>query len=1026
MNSDDIPPEREAPQDRETVPEAFRRRARERPGAIALIRGDRRVTYRELDAESDRLAARLAGIGAGRGAVVMSRLERGVESVVSFLGIMKAGAVYLPVEYDTPGARAGLLARQAGCAAVVTRDAALPEEVRALPQVPATGDAPAAPPTVRAPAPGDLAYLVSTSGSTGEPKAVQVEHRSLAHLSAVAADAYGIGPDDRVLQFGALSFDTSIEQMAVALVSGAALILPDTAWAPSEMPVRLAEHGATVMDLTPVYWRRVLDALEAGVPAPPSLRLAIVGGEAVPADDCMRSLRLLSGVRLVNAYGLTETTITTCVKTITGADLRPGGAAPVGRALPGTEVRVLGPGLRPVAPGETGEVCIGGAGVARGYAGRPEQTAERFVRDPDAAPGSAARLYRTGDLGRVNADGDLEITGRADRQVKIRGFRVEPGEVEAALGACAPVEAGAVRTVERGGRTVLAAYYTPAPGAPGADGAESALRAELGRTLPAHMVPEVFVRLGALPLHASGKIDRARLPEPGAPASAPATAQAPAGEGAGGFERGMARLWSQVLGVEEVGPDSDFFALGGDSILAFELTAKVRAAFSVPITQVRPLIRVLLREPTLRAFADAVRRARAGTLDGGPRLTEEEFEAEAELGVEVRADPQGPAPRRRDPQEILLTGATGFLGAHLLRELLNTTGARVHCLVRADGEEHALERIRANARAYFPDDLEAPGVAERIVPLPGDLAEPRLGLSEEDFDRLARTVDAVRHPGGEVNFVYPYSRLRAANVEGTREIVRLAARHRNIPVFYVSTMAVVSGFGTAGVRHVTEETPLAHPDHLSVGYVESKWVAERMLQHAAQAGLPVAVFRAADISGDTVSGAWNTATEMCAVKRFIVDTGKSPVAELPLDYTPADRYAAALAHIARTVPPRGEVYHLTNPGKANISLLAERLRAHGHRVDEVPWEEWIEELVGLAVDRPGHPMAPFVPLFVDRCATGEMSVAEMYLETTFPVFTRNNVEKALQGSGIAVPPVDGPMLDSYIAHLTSIGFLGGE
>ncbi|WP_017556277.1 non-ribosomal peptide synthetase [Nocardiopsis baichengensis] len=1007
----------------------FRRRARAHPDAVALVHGRRQVSYRELDAASDDLAVRLAAAGAGRGAVAMVRLERGVDSVTAFLGALKAGAVYLPVEYGTPDARLELLARESGCAAVVAAEGApaLPAGLGHLPRV--TVGAAAEPPPAGAqnpgpaPCPGDLAYLVFTSGSTGAPKGVQVEHGSLAHLSGAAAAEYGITPQDRVLQFGALSFDTSIEQMAVALVSGAALVLPETAWAPSEMPGRLAAHGVTVMDLTPLYWHRVLDALESGAPVPPGLRLAIVGGEAVPADDCLRSLRLLPGVRLVNAYGLTETTITTCVKTITPDDLRPGAPAPVGRPLPGTEVRVLDADLRPVADGRTGEVWIGGAGVARGYAGRPDLTRERFRDEPGAAPG--ARLYRTGDLGRINAAGDLEIAGRADRQVKIRGFRVEPDEVEAALGGCAAVGAGAVNAVERGGRTVLAAYYTPAAGAPGAAEAEAALREELGRALPAHMVPEVFVRLGALPLHPSGKVDRARLPVPEAPSDTAPSEPASADASASGFERGMARLWEQVLGVREVGPDADFFALGGDSILASELTAKVRAAFSVPITQVRPLIRVLLQEPVLRSFAGAVREARAGRLDGGRGLTAEEFEAEAEPGVEVRRDPEGPAPRRSDPGEILLTGATGFLGAHLLRELLATTGARVHCLVRAGSGEHALERIRANARAYFPDDLTAPGVAERIVPLPGDLAEPRLGLSEEDFDRLARTVDAVHHPGGEVNFVYPYSRLRGANVEGTREILRLATRYRNIPVHYVSTMAVVSGYGTAGVRHVTEDTPLAHPDHLSVGYVETKWVAERMLQKAARQGLAVSVFRAADISGDTVSGAWNTATEMCAVKRFIVDTGKCPVAELPLDYTPADRYAAALAHIARTAPLQGEVYHLTNPGKANISLLADRLRAHGHPVEEVPWEEWIEELVTLAVERPGHPMAPFVPLFVDRCATGEMSVAEMYLETAFPVFTRNNVDKALQGSGICVPPVDADMLDSYIRHLTSIGYLGG-
>jgi thioester reductase-like protein len=377
----------------------------------------------------------------------------------------------------------------------------------------------------------------------------------------------------------------------------------------------------------------------------------------------------------------------------------------------------------------------------------------------------------------------------------------------------------------------------------------------------------------------------------------------------------------------------------------------------------------------------------------------------------------------RAPEHVFLTGATGFLGTYLLRELLTTTDAVVHCLVRADDADTAMDRLQSTAVHYYNDDLAQYRLAGRVVAVPGDLAKPGLGLSEEDFDRFARTVDVIHHPGGLVNFIYPYSHMRPANVEGTREIIRMAARYRNIPVHYTSTMAVVAGFGTAGVRHVDETTPLAHADHLSVGYVESKWVAEALLLKAAEQGLPVAIYRAADISGDRVTGAWNTATEMCAMKKFVVDSGTAPIAELPLDYTPVDVFAAAVAHIAATSLPMGEVYHLTNPGKVNIAALVARMRARGHEIREVSWQEWLDELVKLAVEHPEHPMTPFAPLFIDRCATGEMSVAEMYLEDTFPAFSRTNVENALRGSGIVIPPVDAAMLDSYLDYLTDIDFL---
>jgi amino acid adenylation domain-containing protein/thioester reductase-like protein len=982
------------------VHELITARAAAAPGATAVVQGDARISYAELDRRANGLANYLTSQGVGQDSVVMVHLERSIDTIVGLLAIWKAGAVYLPVEPVAPDSRIATYVKETGCATVLTNDlprfANLP--VSAITTA-AGDDFSATKPETRV-AGSDAAYVIYTSGSTGTPKGVLVEHQSLSYVVEELVDWYGIEADDTVLQFAAVSFDTSIEQITVTLVAGATLVLPDHAWAPSELPDRLRAHGITVMDLTPAYWRQFLSSA-AGQELP--VRLMIVGGEAVNAEDCRTALSVLPDVRLVNAYGLTETTITSCVMDLTEDVLPARGAAPIGRPLPGTVVHVLDEDGVPVAPGERGEIYIGGRGVARGYLN--EEGQGRFQLDP-FSPEPGARRYRTGDLGAWTPEGNLEVVGRIDRQLKIRGFRVEPGEIEAVLAGHPGVENVVVKDYEHHGQRRLVAYYTaPNP---------VELRDYAARYLPDYMVPAHFVLLSALPLKTNGKVDLDALPVPAVSVSTSDDAPVDL------FERAVARIWRQVLKVDRIASDDNFFDRGGNSILAAELMAKVRGSLGVMITQVRPLIRLLLQDATLGSFAQAVREARAGTLAGDDTRARVDFAAECELGVAISREPQDQA-RWAAPRHILLTGATGFLGIYLLRELLTTTNATVHCLGRADDEAGLLARLRAAATQYFGDDLSE--YAGRVVPVVGDLAKPLLGLSEHAFDSLASTVDVIHHPGGLVNFIYPYSHMRPANVEGTREIIRLAARYRNIPIHYTSTMAVLAGFGTAGVRHVDEDTPLAHADHLSVGYVESKWVAEALLLRAAEQGLPVAIYRAADISGDRVHGAWNLATEMCAMKKFVVDTGMAPVAELPLDYTPVDVFAAAVAHIAATSLPRGDVYHLTNPGKVNISVLVDRLRAHGHQIREVSWTDWIDEMVRIAIEQPEHPMTPFAPLFIDRCATGQMSVAEMYLEDTFPEFSRTNVENALRDSGIEIPPVDAKLLDSYIRYLTGIDFL---
>ncbi|HSF40732.1 MAG TPA: amino acid adenylation domain-containing protein, partial [Thermoanaerobaculia bacterium] len=556
-----------------SVVQLFAERAAREPEAVALVHGERRMTCGELRTRAGRLAWRLRRLGVGPETVVAVAAERSVERVVAILGVLEAGGAYLPLDPAHPRERIAFLLEDSGARVLI--DAAGEEVEEEEPELPAVG-------------PDDLAYVIYTSGSTGRPKGVMAAHRGLVNLALAQIRRFDLGPGRRVLQLASPGFDASVSEIFTALLSGAALHLADRdELLPGPGLARLiAEQGITTVTFTP----STLAALEAAVPEErlPSIETLIVAGEACPPA---LAARWSSGRRLINAYGPTEATV--CAS----ADLS-GRGDTLGRPIANVRLYVLDSGLRPLPVGAPGEIVIGGAGVTRGYLGRPDGTAERFVPDAFAAlPG--ARAYRTGDLGRFRADGRLEFLGRADQQVKVRGIRVEPGEVEAALARHPQVrEAVVVAREDVPGDLRLVAYVVPAgEEAPAA----SDLRGFLAERLPEALVPSAFLVLPALPLTPHGKVDRQALPSPepnrtegDRPFVAP---RSPA-------EESLAALWAELLGVPGVGVHDDFFALGGHSLAAARLVGRIRTSLGVELP-----VRSVFAHPTLEALAGEVEEA---------------------------------------------------------------------------------------------------------------------------------------------------------------------------------------------------------------------------------------------------------------------------------------------------------------------------------------------------------------------------------------------------------------------------------
>ena len=582
--------------------------ARRTPEATAVLRADGTgLSYGELDRLADRLARRLLALGVRPDDRVGVCLERSWEGVAALLAVLKAGGCYLPLDPGYPQERLGFMLADAAARVIVTRDrlaAALPPHgARVLsldggwPEEGNGGDLPAV-------GPEHLGYVIYTSGSTGRPKGVALPHRTLANLIAwqTAASA---APAGRTLQFASPSFDVSLQEVTATWAAGGTLVLvPDEIRSDAVALLRHLVKTRVERLFLPFVALQQLAEAAAGSPPELALREIVTAGEQLQITPEVRALfSRLPGCVLRNQYGPSETHVVTEASLLPGAVEEWPALPPIGRPIAATAVHLLDPRGLPVPVGVPGEACLGGAGLARGYLGRPDLTAERFVPDPW---GRGARLYRTGDLARRRPTGEIEFLGRIDHQVKVRGFRVELGEIEAALAAHPAVREAVVVAQGDGAGRRLAAFIVPAGGE---RGLREPLRAHLRDRLPEYMVPAVFVEVDGFPLTPSGKVDRRALAAGGpAPGEATAAGEAPRNP----FEELLAGIWTEVLGLERVGAADHFFDLGGHSLLATRVMSRLRAAFDIEMP-----LRELFQAPVLADLAARVEealRASAGRL----------------------------------------------------------------------------------------------------------------------------------------------------------------------------------------------------------------------------------------------------------------------------------------------------------------------------------------------------------------------------------------------------------------------------
>lgn len=964
---------------------------------VALVAGAERITYAELEHRVERLAARLAArLDAPPETPVGLLLPRSPGVVIAVLAALRAGYSFVPLDPAYPAERLAFICADAGIPALVTTAANLAEVPGLdLPWIDVHGrDDEPAPAPAAAPAgdpAGRTAYMLYTSGSTGRPKGVRVSHRNVVTFLAAMREEPGIAPSDTLLAVTSPSFDIAILELLLPLTVGARIVIADAddARDGDALAGLLDTHAVTIMQATPTTWHLLLDAGWSGTPG---LR-ALCGGEAMPAA---LAGRLLPGVdELWNMYGPTETTIWSTVHRVTRADVERG-SVPIGHPIAGTGIVVTDPAHAPVPDGVHGELCIVGDGVTLGYHERPDLTADRFV----VLPGTAGlRAYRTGDLVRRRRDGRIEFGGRIDTQVKVRGFRVELGEIESALETALP-GVRAIAAVDADGAAITAYIEGSADDL----GDVHALLDGLRESLAPYMVPSAFVLVDAFPLTPNRKIDRKALAAAGGePLALAASSGADFVAARTDLERDLTALWTDLLGLASVpGVRDDFFLLGGHSLLATKLVFRIREKLGMVV----PLPVLFAGELTIERLAHILENGE--TVENTLVLADE-----AVLPDEIRPAPGAPVHSASDPRHLFVTGATGFVGSFLAAELLTTSSATLHCLVRADSPQEGAERIRAAMTGYGVWDESFAG---RIVAVPGDLTRERLGLSDATWAALAGTVEGIMHCGADVNFLRPYQSLKSANVDGTVQVLALACDGPVKPVHFVSTTYVFSRFSypQGTVFSEDDRSPLQQLEY-TFGYTQSKWVGEQLVFQARSRGVPTFVYRTGRVAGHSATGACQFSDFLWQTIRLGVTMGAAPTMDMSTDITPVDYVVGAIAHLSRQDRLAGRTFHVASTETVAVPDLVRWMADYGYAGEELPFAQWCERAADLA-ERTGDETAAALAPFLSATPLDRMPDA---------TFDMANVREGLAGSGIECPPIDGALLRRYFDWFIDRGYFPG-